>query len=63
MQVFSWGYNGNSELGIGSTTNKLSPEEVTNLQNQVITKVCKCACSIKLSVGPEYVLHMHTFIS
>ena len=60
MQVFSWGYNGNGELGIGSTANKSSPEEVTNLQNHVITKVCKYACCIELTVGPKYVCPTHT---
>ena len=37
-QVYSWGSNGNGELGIGSTTNQQSPKPIT-MDNQVITKV------------------------
>ena len=40
-QVYSWGANGNGELGIGSTTGQQSPKPITALDDQVITKVIK----------------------
>ena len=39
IQMYSWGYNSNGELGIGSTTTQQSPKPITTLDNEVITKV------------------------
>lgn len=37
IKVFSWGYNSNGELGIGSTSNQNIPKEVS--LKGVVTKV------------------------
>lgn len=41
VQVYGWGYNGNGQLGIGSTANQLSPIRISNFNG---IKVVKLAC-------------------
>jgi alpha-tubulin suppressor-like RCC1 family protein len=55
--VYGWGYNGNGQLGLGSSVNQLNPCRVLNLQGIVITKVvCGYAHTMALSdVGALYV--------
>ncbi|CAG2119755.1 unnamed protein product, partial [Medioppia subpectinata] len=38
-EVFSWGYNGNGQLGLGTNANQPNPCRVTNLNGVVIQKV------------------------
>lgn len=40
-EVYGWGYNGNGQLGIGSTANQLSPIRISNFNG---IKVVKLAC-------------------
>ena len=49
-QVYSWGYNGNGEVGIGSTNQQL-PKPIRTLDNQVISKVIK----YRISISHNYV--------
>eukprot|EP00095_Tigriopus_kingsejongensis_P000582 maker-scaffold372_size192401-snap-gene-0.50 protein:Tk00582 transcript:maker-scaffold372_size192401-snap-gene-0.50-mRNA-1 annotation:"rcc1 and btb domain-containing protein 1" len=49
-EVYSWGYNGNGQLGLGNNINQLNPSKVTALQNVVISKVvCGYAHTLALS--------------
>ena len=38
-EVFSWGYNGNGQLGVGNNVNQSNPCRVASLQGVVITQV------------------------
>lgn len=38
-ELFSWGYNGNGQLGIGNNTNQQQPAKVTGLNGKQIQKV------------------------
>ncbi|XP_054159354.1 RCC1 and BTB domain-containing protein 2-like isoform X2 [Oppia nitens] len=49
-EVFSWGYNGNGQLGLGTNANQPNPMRVTNLNGVVIQKVvCGNAHTLLLS--------------
>jgi len=47
VEVFSWGYNGNGELGLGDTDVRLQPTHVSAIKN---TNVVGCDCGDKHSV-------------
>lgn len=38
-EVFSWGFNGNGQLGIGNLSNQSSPSLVVGLNNVFISQV------------------------
>lgn len=49
-ELYSWGYNGNGQLGVGSNTNQPNPCRVTALIGTFVTQiVCGFAHSIALS--------------
>ena len=39
FQLYSWGYNGNGQLGIGNNTNQQLPARVLNFGSKVVEKV------------------------
>ena len=47
VEVFTWGYNGNGELGLGDTDVRLQPTHVSAIKN---TNVVGCYCGDKHSV-------------
>lgn len=38
-ELYSWGYNGNGQLGLGSSSNQQSPQRVNGLQGKFIKKI------------------------
>lgn len=49
-EVYSWGYNGNGQLGVGNNVNQTNPCRITALQNVVIVQVvCGYAHTLALS--------------
>ena len=38
-EVYSWGYNGNGQLGVGNNVNQNNPCRIAGLQGVVITQV------------------------
>ena len=43
-EVYSWGYNGNGQLGVGNNVNQTNPCRVALLQGYVITQVSIGSC-------------------
>lgn len=49
-EVFSWGYNGNGQLGVGNNVNQTNPCRLVALQNVVITQIaCGYAHTLALA--------------
>lgn len=49
-ELYSWGYNGNGQLGIGTNTNQPNPCRITGLIGTFVTQiVCGCAHAVALS--------------
>ena len=38
-EVYSWGYNGNGQLGVGNNVNQSNPCRIAGLQGVVIVQV------------------------
>jgi RCC1 and BTB domain-containing protein len=53
-ELYSWGYNGNGQLGVGNSSNQPTPIRVTSLQGQVVTQIaCGYAHALALTKAGE----------
>ncbi|XP_049584355.1 RCC1 and BTB domain-containing protein 1 isoform X1 [Syngnathus scovelli] len=55
-EVFSWGYNGNGQLGVGNNGNQLTPCRVTGLQGLCVQQVV-CGYAHSLALTDEGILY------
>ena len=43
-KLYSWGRNGNGQLGLGNTTQQTTPQEITAVSGSSIRKQKSCSC-------------------
>ncbi|XP_039252770.1 RCC1 and BTB domain-containing protein 1-like isoform X2 [Styela clava] len=55
-EVYSWGYNGNGQLGVGNNVNQTNPCRIAALQNVVIVQVV-CGYAHTLALSDEGIVY------